>query len=276
MTITDYSFYLAIHAFIRFIGGIVFLDFYFKYRYKRFLLLTFAFVLFTLNPAIQFNLPSLDELILEEANLQLTSKFIFIFSEILMTISVFLFGIVIMNYVKRIKTNIVIGGTSIIIFIPIALFPFISFEECFYLTQIQDLLIIFLILYCIIKNNKQYKKIANNVPIFFLITIIVVLLNLIITLFYLALEDLELLSRIGLTFLVPFVFIHLEYNLLGNQKAILKDNYSHNLSQILQISSGRFYLMLNAENEEEINKEIKNLQTDFEEISFLINKIRKI
>lgn len=276
MTLIDYTFYLTTLSIIRFIGGIVFLDFYFKYKDRKFILITLAFALLAVSPAIQIFLPDTATMLLENSNQNIFSELLFILSEVMVTLCIFILIFILISYIRYVKKTVLVMGSSIIFLLPFILFPFIKFKGDFYFSQIIDLLLIVIAGIIIIINLKQFRVIAANVPIFFLVNIVVIFTNLSLGIIELRDVELEMITRIALSFITPFTFIHLEYNLLGNQKDKLKDNYSHNLSNILQIVSGRIYVISNAKNNEESENELNKLQSDVEDISDLINKIRKI
>ena len=51
----------------------------------------------------------------------------------------------------------------------------------------------------------------------------------------------EFVTKLLISFLLPILFVNFEYNLIGLQKYKLKDNYSHSMSQLLQVIIGENY-----------------------------------
>jgi hypothetical protein len=81
----------------------------------------------------------------------------------------------------------------------------------------------------------------------------------------------------AISFVVPFVFVNLEYNLVGTQKFHLKDKFSHNLAQLLQIISGEHYLITTkVTDREELQESIENIDSSLKEIEALITLIRDL
>ena len=270
-----YSFILLILGFIRFMGGLIFLEFYIKYKTNRFLLLTLAFTLFALNPLIQIFLPSIDEMVSVDDPF-IYDKIIFIFSELLLAVAVLLFVGIILLYSRRFNTKYLFYGSILIVVIVTLLYPFLSFIELFYLIQIIDLLLIISVVPTVIYYRENLMRIAENIPFFVTLNIVIIVINLLTT-FVDVLSFIEILTRIGYTFVTPFTLLHLEYHLVALEKYELKDKYSHNLAQLLQLSSGRIYMMCkNREIDSVVEQGLNDLQDDLDQINDLIVKIRKI
>ncbi|MFQ5981480.1 MAG: hypothetical protein ACE5OZ_25330 [Candidatus Heimdallarchaeota archaeon] len=272
----SYHVIVLIIAVTRFIGSTMFLDFYLKHKHKRFLVLTLGFILWALNSALQFFLPTLDSLIDEPTSHSWEIKFVFILSEIFLSVGAFLFAIVLMNYSTALNERLVWLGLLPIIAIPLVLFPILTFEETFYATQIIDFIIVICLIPYIVWYRKPLQKIASNVPLFFLLLIVVAVLNFVSTVLIVE-ELIELPTRVAISFMLPFAFLHLEYNLLAAEKAKMKDKYSHNLSQLLQMVIGRIYLITNTEElSDKMRTGLEDIQADCIRISELIKLIREL
>ncbi len=274
----SYPFLLLILAFIRIMGGVVFLDFYSKSRSKRFLALTIAFALYSLNPLIQLFLPTFDQLNTTPSLYSADSRLLFIFSEVIMTIAVLLFSLVAINYsypVTKLFAEIGIIGTVVITGI---LYLVVSFETIFYLTQILDLILILAVIPFFVIYRTQYQRIARNVPLFFALVILVAGSNIILTFFDSELmSTLELLTRVGVSYILPFAYIHLEYNLIALEKTALKDKYSHNLAQHVQLVASRLFLIIKMDKiDEEAKNEMQALESNINDIKDLITLIREL
>ncbi|MFW9997071.1 MAG: hypothetical protein ACFFD4_33820, partial [Candidatus Odinarchaeota archaeon] len=250
-------------------------------REKRFLLLTAGFILFAASPAVQMFTPTLDELSSEPDLFPLEVKLFFIAGEICMIAGIYLLAVIFISYTSPIIRQYAWTGLIITIIIPIILYPFLDFELTFYLTQIIMLIIIMGLVLYIIYSRKPLQDIAKNVPLFFTITIVTGIMNIILTLplfdYSELIMTLELVTRIGVSFLVPFVYVHLEYNLVAVEKDTLKDRYSHDLAQLVQVASARLHLMSkNDEISEEVKTTLEKVQSDHMKIGELIKLIRKI
>ncbi len=272
--ITDetYIFILMVLSLIRFIGGIIFLDFYFNHRNRRFILITTAFILFSLTPLIQVFLPSQNDL---EQNIRGDfSPDLFLFSELLTLIGVYLFAVVAYNYVYKINERLVIVLSVPIVAIPVILNFFFSFAEMFLIIQAIMSFITLCIVPLVIKKWEVFKRIANNAPVFIAITLVIAVSNNTLTFFDSDITILlELLTRISLSFVLPFVFVNLEYNIIAIQKFQLKDKYSHDLGQLLQLISGFAYLI---ESGQDISKNSEKMNQIMKEINELLELIREL
>ena len=77
--------------------------------------------------------------------------------------------------------------------------------------------------------------------------------------------------------LVVFVIIHFEQGITNNYKASLKDTYSHEIGNIMQIIVGTVALLkYNEESASERQKNIEKITEKCEETSQIIKNIRKL
>jgi hypothetical protein len=268
-------------AFIRIIGGIAFLDFYFQNKNNRFLQLTIGFFLFAVSPAVQSFFPVLEEIIADPMLISEEMKFIFILGEVIMSIGIYILVTIFISYSTTISNKSKILGLTPVIILPIILYPILLFEITFYLTQAIVLVLILGVAVFIFKHREEIQQIAKNSSIFFLGTIVVAVTNIILVLpIFGSIEffvTLELLTRIGVSLMVPLIFVHFEYNLLSVEKSTLKDQYSHDLAQFVQTANARVYLISNNDKIDEKTKEtLKDIESDHMKIGELIKRIREI
>ncbi|MFX0043465.1 MAG: hypothetical protein ACFE8L_11190, partial [Candidatus Hodarchaeota archaeon] len=88
---------------------------------------------------------------------------------------------------------------------------------------------------------------------------------------------LNYIPTISATILLIILLVHIEYNSSVSQKFELKDKYSHNLGNILQIISSSFELISNEAFTDTESIEMKNLLMDkINEASELLKDIREI
>ena len=251
---------------IRFIGMLIFIDFFFQYRKDRYLYLVIAFIFFCLSP------------ILDIISDSLGSDFIFILSEICLTTSIFLFIFIFLDYNVQFKFKLpfTIIIISLIIIFGISSFLLFSTAITFDLIQFIDLVLIFSIFPYIYRYFSKLQIIISNFPIIFLTTLIFSSINIFVTLIQESnlITFTEVLSRIGYSILVPIVFLHFEYALLDQDKFNLKDKYSHDLAQILQIITLRAYLLSQKTELEECKDGFKEIEDKCNQVSELITSIR--
>ena len=269
---------LAILAFFRFLGGILFLDFYFRYKEKRFLVITSAFVLFSLTPAIQFFLPTYDSLLSVISADQASFELIYVLSEIMTSIAVLGFVLVTMSYVIVVNHKQALLLAIAFVLIPMFIFFLDFFALAFLATQVINFLIITSLIPLVFKKWNSFQKFTQYTPIFILVALIISILNLFFTFFD---SDMmiwfEIVTRMAITFIVPFVLINLEYNLIAAQKFQLKDKYSHDLAQVLQIITAEHYLISAGVSDKiDLQENIKKIDSSLDEIVALITLIREL
>ncbi|MHA2104212.1 MAG: hypothetical protein ACW981_12355 [Candidatus Hodarchaeales archaeon] len=84
-------------------------------------------------------------------------------------------------------------------------------------------------------------------------------------------------AGIGFTLSIIVIFIHLEYSINFRQKNLLKDNYSHDLGNIIQIINNATYLLDSKSNLNEKNKaNLEIIQKNSNKASELIKMIRNL
>jgi signal transduction histidine kinase len=84
-------------------------------------------------------------------------------------------------------------------------------------------------------------------------------------------------SGIGFTLSIIVIFIHLEYSINLRQKNQLKDNYSHDLGNIIQIINGAIFILESQSNLNEKNKaNLEIVQKNSNKASELIKMIRNL
>ncbi|MHA1983791.1 MAG: hypothetical protein ACW967_05520 [Candidatus Hodarchaeales archaeon] len=84
-------------------------------------------------------------------------------------------------------------------------------------------------------------------------------------------------TGIGFTLSIIVIFIHLEYSINYRQKNLLKDNYSHDLGNIIQIINGATFLLNSQSNLNEKNKaNLEIVQKNSNKASELIRMIRNL
>jgi hypothetical protein len=269
---------LLILAFFRFLGGILFLDFYLRYKEKRFLVITSAFTLFALTPAIQFFLPTMDTLLDVISVNQKTLELVFILSEILTSIAVLGFVLVTMSYVIDLNQKLAVVTIFAIVLIPILIFLLGFFELAFFTLQIIAFVLLASLVPTVFKKWTYFQKFTQNTPVFILVALIISLSNLTFTFFDSDIMIwLEIVTRMAISFIIPFVLINLEYNLIGAQKFQLKDKYSHDLAQILQIITGEHYLISSEVSDKNgLQENIKKIDSSLDDIAALITLIREL
>ena len=268
MVIPYHDFYLISLILLRLIGTVVFIDFYLRQRYLRFLFLILASLLLTISPLVDIILPQ-DSLMY---------KPVLILSEVVVLIAIFFYVSIFFNYIKQYskKNHLII--LTIITILPVISYLLVDFEPTFILIQIEAGIIISSIFPFAIINRKKLIVMSSNSLYFFIISGLLVLTNLFLSIinFIIDVKFAMDLTTIMITFFVFLVFIHLEYNLIAVHKFIMKDNYSHNMTQYLQLLVGRLHLASHTNDQEKVIELIDQMMEDCDEMKNLIYQIRRI
>lgn len=275
---------ILVFAILRFTGGIVSLDFLLriddragiKYFFLGWLCWIFASV---------FTIASM---IAEEIAFKLQMV---IFHDIMILLGSFFMIIAVLSYFKQISREKVILGTVAISILPLVIFGLYDYDltELFLVLQ-YAVLFIFLIINVYSERKNMRLYISNSVKWFyitiffsFLYATSLLLLNIAGEYTNLTLiEDNNLLLAYSLlsmtvTLLVFVLTIHLEYGLTNMQKFRMKDKYSHDLGNILQMilnsAEAAKTGQLQAGNEQLFNDLVIQ---KCHEASFLITEIREL
>ncbi|MCK4849185.1 MAG: hypothetical protein KAT16_09180 [Candidatus Heimdallarchaeota archaeon] len=241
-------------------------------------MITSAFTLFSITPAIQFLLPTQNALLNVISTDQGIFELLFILSEILTTIAVLGFVLVTMSYVTDVNHKLALMIIFAIALIPTLAFFLDFFELAFFTIQVSNFLIIASLIPLVFKKWDFFQKFTQNTPIFILVALLVALSNIIFTFLDSNLMIwLEIVTRMSISFIVPFVLINLEYNLIAAQKFQLKDKYSHDLAQVLQKLTAEHYLISAGVSDKiDLQENIKKIDSSLDEIVALITLIRDL
>ena len=202
---------LIILAFFRFVGGILFLDFYFRYKEKRFLVITSAFTLFSLNPFIQLFIPTYNTILNGIFVEQELFEIVYIVSEILTSIAILFFVLVTFTYVIDINPKIAFLVLVGVVLTPLSFLFLDFFELAFYAKSVINISILASLIPFVLKQWGFFQRFTQGTPIFIFIAVIVAVSNIVSSFFT---SDiflwLEMITRIIISFIVPFVLVKLE------------------------------------------------------------------
>jgi hypothetical protein len=265
-----YSFYLILLSIIRFLGAFIFFDYYRKEKHLRFIALTGGFLFLALSPLIEF-------MILDLSNIA-QYNFIFLLSEISSTLGIYLLALIFFAYVSDYNRKIEVLLGAIISVGLIFLYVVVSFDITYIFVQIIQLIIIGSVFFHAILNRTRFLSLARNSIYLFILIAILIVFNLLMTIFTsnIELEIVLSLSTITLSVFGIFIYVHLEYTLVLTQKYLLKDNYSHNLAQILQAIMGRVEFAKGNVNSTEVESQLDKVIEDCTKGSNLLYKIREL
>jgi hypothetical protein len=265
-----YSFYLILLSIIRFLGALIFLDYYRKEKLIRFIALAGGFTFLALSPLVEFFILDLSDLDLY--------NLIFLMSEVFSTLGVYLLALVFFAYVSHYDRKIeVIIGALISIGIFISYFV-VSIDIAYIVVQVIQFIIVVSVFFHAVLKRDRFLELASNSIYFFLFIAILIVLNLGLSILpsNLELEIIVSLSTISLSVFGVFIFVHLEYTLLLTQKYLLKDDYSHKLAQILQTIMGRVEFAKGNIDSKEVESQLNEAMEDCTKGRNLLYKIREL
>jgi signal transduction histidine kinase len=265
-----YVYYLVLLSIIRFLGVIIFFDFYRKERRIRFIAQTGAFLFLAMSPLIEF-------FILDLSDIELYN-FIFLISEIFSILGIFILALIFFDYVSDYDKKIELAIGTLISTGLILLYFVVPFDFLYLIIQFILLVIIASVFVHAIYNRTRFLTLTSNSIYFFIVIAILIVFNLLLSIdpFILELEILLSLSTISLSAFGIFIFVHLEYTLLLTQKNLLKDNYSHKLAQILQAIMGRVELAKRDVDSMDVESHLNEAMDDCTKGSNLLYKIREL
>jgi hypothetical protein len=265
-----YAYYIGLLSIIRFLGVIIFIDYYRKEKRLRFLVLTVAFLFLAASPLIELIIIDLSDIALYE--------FIFLISETFAILGIYLLALIFFDYVSEYdkKYEMVIGAFLSIVLL--LLYFILPFDVVDLIGQIIILMILLLVFFHGIYNRTRYLKLTNNSVYFFMLMAISIIFNVVLSNFpsSLELEIIVSLSSISISTFGIFIFVHLEYTLLLTKKNLIKDNYSHKLAQILQAIMGRVEFAKGNVNPKEVESQLNEAMEDCKKGSNLLYKIREL
>jgi signal transduction histidine kinase len=230
-----------------------------------------AFFLFAVEPLIQAIVPPNTNYTIE----------LLILAEVIAALGVFLLAYVFISYTREVNPRILpIGGVTIIT-IPILAYFLSSFEISFIILELFNLMIVLGLGGHIISARRTVPLISKNSSVFLLATLIIALGNILLSIplnITIELLDIvELITRMGASLMIAIAFVHFEYSILTAEKSDLKDKYSHDLGNILQIILGATQLVQKQINQEKKYEEkFVKIETNLDKASDLINKIRQL
>ncbi len=273
-------FSLILLTFIRIIGLGVSIDLFLSTRHPRFRLYIVGWFLWVISVILPFTSDNTRD--------QLTSESLLIFNNILILIGLLLIIYAIISYFQQISNVIVVGSSLFIILTMILLFFLFGLDFAINFT----LIIYFLLFITVITSSwREWRNMRNflgdslkwfygsiGFGFIYLINVILITLKGYSFGLYLA-NDLPSIIiyyffGIGITILIAILTIHLEHSLSYYHKFQLKDRYSHDLGNIMQIILNTVETQTFSTNEEPVNVQL--IKKKCTEAGNLIKEIREL
>ncbi|NHJ02483.1 MAG: hypothetical protein EAX86_10135 [Candidatus Heimdallarchaeota archaeon] len=250
-------------------GFILFFNYFLRLNQSRFLLVSLGWLISILGAGLF--LISMYSTIPEIISLT------YVISSISMSWGILAIGVGIMSYFQPVKKEIFAIGTAVFILLPIIVF--FTSEKGFagMLTTIEQLIVYLFMIFEGIKHRNRvlefsrgsYALYMTGVTLSFLSTISIMIagssFSELIVIIYFGLD-------IWLSVVLILFLIHLEHNISLREKFLLKDAFSHEMAQLLQLAVAHLDLGL-LSNEK---TEYEQVNTTLQKASDLLIRIRKL
>ena len=220
---------MVLLATTRLIGVITFTDLFHRTGRKSFLFLILGWFIYSLSPIVN---------LLSDNNSETWLYSIYCYLAALGSIIIVFAGI---RYFAEVKTKLIVVSLFMA-----TLMPFIAYlitssysASCLTSDSIQFICLV-LALALVLKKQSSFKEIAGNSFYWFVAIVTISFINAAGYLFYYSDETIGYgyVLAIEIPILVIIFFIHLEHNISIKKSALLKDRYSHDLGNIIQIIMG--------------------------------------
>ncbi len=273
-------FSLILLTFIRIIGLGVSIDLFFSTKHPRFRLYIVGWFLWVISGVLPFISDiTRDQLILES---------VLIFNNILILIGLLFIIYAIISYFQQISNVLIVGLSLFIILTIILLFFFLGLDFAINFT----LIIYFLFFITVITSSwREWRNMRNflgdslkwfygSIGFGFLYVVNVILITLKGYSFGLYFVDdlpaiiIYYFFGIGITILIAILTIHLEHSLSYYHKFELKDKYSHDLGNIMQIILNAVETQTFLKSKEQVNVQL--IKRKCTEAGNLIKEIREL
>jgi hypothetical protein len=270
-------------------GFFIFLSYYLSHKHFRYYLFSLGWLL-SLIGTIIFLIPYY----LEDFTLFSIAG---LFNTILIAVGTYFISVGLLSHfisIDKVKMNII---SILIIIVPVSAYiirDYISFEFALLegtvlsltfssrllysdITSLEQILIF---LFLIVIGLKYREKILQYSTVSYVLYLTGVSLSLLTTVMIqfpaFQTDELPVLFNFTMTIWVVIVLmlflIHLEHNMSMKEKYILKDHYSHDMAQFIQLAMGNLDLLRETDNEELFTK----LQNNLNDTSELLRQIRDI
>jgi len=266
---------------IRIIGFIVSVDFYYESKSNTYIYFTFSWSLWVIA-----GITALLSAITPD---QLQENLLLLFNYILGPLAIFFLGSGLSSYyieidLKKIElTSVVLLSFPLVIYFIFGIIPVGFYAR---ISQFFGIIAMFSLPFLRYKSFK--RRIGKSIRWYYLTCFSMILyipltiLNMLTTTGSFQSQDIALIiaayaSIIMMTILVIAFIIHLEYTITTKQQSQLKDKYSHNLGNIMQViysSADLFKRVVEVENIDKIKLDL--IESKCKEASKLINEIRNL
>ena len=268
---------------IRILGVIVSVNFYYESKSNTYIYFTIGWCLWIIAGIVA--------LLSEITNNQTQENFFLLINYLLGPIAIFFIGSGLTSYYIKISPNKIKLVSVVLIAFPLIInFSLGIVPAALYARIFQFFGIILMFLLPFLKYNTFKKRIGKSIRWYYLICfsiffyIPLAILSMITSLYSGSFQSQDITIIIGayssiiiMTILLITFIIHLEYTISSKQQNQLKDKYSHNLGNIMQViysSADLFKRVVKLENIEKDNLDL--IERKCKEASKLINEIRNL
>lgn len=264
------SYSLITLAIVRFLSAAVFYDFYLRsHKKKRLLLLTLGFLVLGVSPMAWY--------VSLLVTAQPMTDLLFVLSGVFASVGTLFVLTNLISYFYQVNLNYFLLGTSLLVLVPLffLLLGFLELSQIF--TISSQYLCIFAVAGLYLLHHRFVRDVGGNVIYLFYVLILVASVQLIGFFQEGILTEYLRILTIILSFVIVLIFFSLENSLLQHEKNLLKDKYSHNLSNLLQIVIG--VIQVTEQSAKLTKDEKKHLQLALDKLGDagdVINLIREV
>ncbi|MHA1912235.1 MAG: hypothetical protein ACTSYA_11115 [Candidatus Kariarchaeaceae archaeon] len=213
----------------RFVGVITFADFFYRTRRKSFLFLVSGWFFYCLAPLVN---------ILANNN---SEDWLFSFYGYFSALGSLIIAFAGIKYFVKVNTKTIVVSLLLVTLIPLTVFLITSSPDASSSTGdfIQSFFLI-VVLALALKKHSHFEETAGNSFYWFVGIVSISFVNAAGYIFFYSDKTINysFLFSDGISILTIIFFIHLEHNISIRKSAILKDRYSHDLGNIIQIILG--------------------------------------
>ncbi|MFX1252557.1 MAG: hypothetical protein ACFFCZ_13205 [Promethearchaeota archaeon] len=247
--------YLLIGLLVQIIGFFIFLEYYIKYKRLRFFIIILGWLSNILGTIPFFLLGLLSNFLLQ--------AIFYMVSIILASFGILFLSIGVMTYFIEVKKRIVQYACFLILIIPLIPIVLVEFglaiEISIIITQIEQIIVLVTLIVIGIINRSKVMNFSKTSYSLFMITAVLALIERILNRFLES--DLTIIANyaisVSLSIMLIIFLLHLEHSMSVHQKIIIKDTYSHDLAQLLQVIVGNLDLAQINYNDERITEAIQ-------------------
>lgn len=249
----------------RLIASVTFIDYYYRTKRKSFIFLILGWSTYCLSPL--FNILSDNG----------SNNFLYFFYYYFATLGSLMIIFAGINYFREVNYKIIIASVLLVTFTPIVVYLITSSHDAtYFIEDIFQFTFLFIAIITALIKRSHFKEIAGNSLNWFVAITVLSITNAASFLFFSSDDTIvyNYLLSYGISILGIIFFVHLEHNISIKKTLLLKDHYSHNLGNIIQIILGEIEMISLTKGDN--MEELLQIKDKCLEATVQIKKIRKL